>query len=41
MAAYEKWFQREGEQGARELAALRLLGYFDRPADTGCLAALR
>lgn len=41
MAAYEKWFQREGEQGARELAALRLLGYFDRPADAGCLAALR
>ncbi len=41
MAAYEKWFQREGEQGARELAALRLLGYFDRPADADCLAALR
>ena len=41
MAAYETWFQREGEQGARELAALRLLGYFDRPADAGCLAALR
>lgn len=41
MAAYEKWFQREGEKGARELAALRLLGFFDRPADAGCLAALR
>jgi hypothetical protein len=41
MAAYEQWLQREGEQGARELAALRLLGYFDRPADAGCLAALR
>ena len=41
MAAYEKWFLREGEQGARELAALRLLGFFDRPADAGCLAALR
>ncbi len=41
MAAYEKWFQREGEQGARELAALRLLGFFDRPADAECLAALR
>lgn len=41
MAAYEKWFQREGEQGARELAALRLLGFFDRPADADCLAALR
>ncbi len=41
MAAYETWFQREGGQGARELAALRLLGYFDRPADADCLAALR
>ncbi len=41
MAAYETWFQREGERGARELATLRLLGFFDRPADTGCLAALR
>ncbi len=40
MAAYEKWFQREGERGARELAALRLLGFFDHPADAGCLAAL-
>ena len=41
MAAYEKWFQREGVQGARDLAALRLLGYFDRPADADCLTALR
>ncbi len=42
MAAYENWFQRTGEQeGARELAALRLLGFFDRPADAGCLDALR
>ncbi len=41
MAAYEKWFERAGEQGVRELAALRLLGFFDRPADAGCLAALR
>lgn len=41
MAAYEKWFQREGKQGARELAALRLLGFFDRPADADCMAALR
>ncbi|MBS1211647.1 MAG: hypothetical protein H6R26_263, partial [Proteobacteria bacterium] len=41
MAAYETWFQREGERGARELAALRLLGFFDRPADAECLTALR
>ncbi len=41
MAAYETWFKREGEQGARELAALRLLGFFDRPASPESLAALR
>ncbi len=41
MAAYETWFAREGEHGARELAALRLIGFFDRSADVGCLAALR
>ena len=33
MAAYETWFGRAGGQGARELAALRLLGFFDRPAE--------
>ncbi|EGV27578.1 SEFIR domain protein, partial [Thiorhodococcus drewsii AZ1] len=32
VAAYETWFAREGETCARELAALRLLGFFDRPA---------
>jgi hypothetical protein len=41
MAAYETWFQQHGKQGARELAALRLLGFFDRPADSECLAVLR
>ena len=41
MAAYETWFGRAGGPGARELAALRLLGFFDRPAEAGCLAALR
>ncbi|AUB80394.1 hypothetical protein [Candidatus Thiodictyon syntrophicum] len=41
MAAYETCFGRAGGQGARELAALRLLGFFDRPAAAGCLAALR
>ena len=41
MAAYETWFEREGEAGARYLAALRLLGFFDRPADRDNLAALR
>jgi hypothetical protein len=41
MAAYETWLAREGKQGARELAALRLLGFFDRPASPDSLAALR
>lgn len=41
MRAYETWFAGEGEQGARELAALRLLGYFDRPASWESLDALR
>ncbi|MEK7675478.1 MAG: hypothetical protein AAB676_06565 [Verrucomicrobiota bacterium] len=41
MAAYEKWLLEGGEDGARQLAVLRLLGLFDRPADAGCLEALR
>ena len=41
IAAYVKWFKSEGEKGVRPLAILRLLGLFDRPADAGCLAALR
>lgn len=41
MQAYERWFEEEGEAGHRLLAVLRLLGLFDRPADPGCLAALR
>ncbi len=39
--AYERWFLTEGEEGARQLAILRLLGLFDRPADGGCVKALR
>jgi tetratricopeptide (TPR) repeat protein len=41
MEAYEKWFEREGTQGQRQLAVLRLLGLFDRPASKTSLAALR
>lgn len=41
MEAYEKWFQREDEKGERQLAVLRLLGLFDRPASRSCLDALR
>ncbi len=41
MEAYEKWFQREGTYGQRQLAVLRLLGLFDRPASKSSLEALR
>jgi tetratricopeptide (TPR) repeat protein len=41
MAAYETWLEQGGEAGRRQLAVLRLLGLFDRPADPECLAALR
>jgi len=42
MAAYEQWLLGNGgDEGRREVAVLRLMGLFDRPADAGCLAALR
>jgi len=41
MKAYEIWLGKGGEDGARQLAVLRLLGLFDRPADLGCITALR
>ncbi|MGB0722918.1 MAG: DUF4062 domain-containing protein [Gammaproteobacteria bacterium] len=41
MAAYERWFAGDTEHGPRHLAALRLLGFFDRPAQAESLAALR
>ncbi len=41
MKAYETWFARAGQKGERELAALRLLGFFDRPASRASLRALR
>jgi len=41
MAAYEKWLTQAGEEGRRQLAVLHLLGLFDRPADAGCITALR
>lgn len=41
MEAYEKWFEGEGDFGHRQLAILRLLGLFDRPASRDCLDALR
>ncbi|MEP7010151.1 MAG: hypothetical protein ABJC13_07495 [Acidobacteriota bacterium] len=40
--AYERWFLGETtDLAARQLAVLRLLGLFDRPADQACLLALR
>jgi hypothetical protein len=42
MAAYEQWLLSDGgDEGRREVALLRLMGLFDRPADAGCLTALR
>jgi tetratricopeptide (TPR) repeat protein len=41
MEAYERWLAGGDERTKRSLAVLRLLGLFDRPADAGCLAALR
>jgi tetratricopeptide (TPR) repeat protein len=41
IGAYERWLNEGGKDGARQLAVLRLLGLFDRPADAGCLQALR
>lgn len=41
MAAYEEWFQADGQRGHRQLAVLRMMGLFDRVADAGCIDALR
>ncbi|PXX77737.1 TIR domain-containing protein [Rivihabitans pingtungensis] len=41
IAAYEHWLAGNGGESAQELAALRLLGFFDRPASPENLAALR
>jgi len=41
LAAFEDWFAKSGEFGARQLAILRIVGLFDRPADAGCIGALR
>lgn len=41
MKAYEIWLGKGGEEGKRQLSVLNLLGLFDRPADAGCIAALR
>jgi tetratricopeptide (TPR) repeat protein len=41
MEAYERWLSGEGNvRGQRQLAVLRLLGFFDRAADPGCIGTL-
>jgi tetratricopeptide (TPR) repeat protein len=41
LAGFENWFAKGGELGARQLAVLRMVGLFDRPADAGCVNVLR
>src|SRR5258708_6221364 len=41
MSAYEEWLLGGGDEGRREVAILRLLGLFDRPAGADCIHALR
>ncbi len=41
MAACQRRLAEGGKEGKRQLGILRLLGLFDRPADSGCLSALR
>lgn len=41
IAAYETWLADDSEESRRELAVLRLLGLFDRPATADCVQALR
>ncbi len=41
LAAFEYWFDRGSELYKQQLAILRVLGLFDRPADAGCIAVLR
>ena len=41
MAAYQHWLASGGQTGQRQLAVLRLLGLFDRPASASLLQALR
>lgn len=41
MEAYVKWMEDDSEEARREVAVLKLLGLFDRPATADCVAALR
>ena len=41
LASYEAWFEQQDDTGRAAVAILRLMGLFNRPADAGCLAAMR
>jgi len=41
MEAYVKWLEDDSEEARCEVAILKLLGLFDRPATASCVAALR
>lgn len=41
METYERWLASNDAAGEKQVAALRLVGLFDRPVDAHCLAALR
>ncbi len=40
MDAYVKWMEGESDEAKQELAILRLMGFFDRPATSACIGAL-
>jgi len=40
MDAHVKWMEGQSDEAKRELAILRLMGLFDRPATDGCIKAL-
>ncbi len=39
--AYVKWMEADSDEARREVAVLKLLGLFDRPATADCIAVLR
>lgn len=41
MKAYVKWLENDSDEARREVALLKLLGLFDRPATADCVGALR
>jgi hypothetical protein len=41
IGAYARWLMTAGREGERQVGVLRLLGLFDRPADPGCMEAVR